>query len=179
MLLLRLSPIVPFAAINYVMAGTSISLRDYLLSLPGILPGTVAYVFIGTTAGNYFGFESDDDDDQDSKSNDTSKTSKNIQLFALCIGIFLALIATFLLSYHARQHLLRLLEERALSDDVVSCPPASELLSPSQRDDLSTRSREKCDMMYRGSSIDSVSASKTSKSRKSSVFADEDFAVCM
>ena len=48
-LLLRLSPVVPFGALNYALAGTSISLRNYVVALIGMLPATVAYVYLGAT----------------------------------------------------------------------------------------------------------------------------------
>ena len=39
LILLRLSPIVPFNVINYVAGVTSVSFRDYLVALLAILPG--------------------------------------------------------------------------------------------------------------------------------------------
>lgn len=120
MLLLRLSPIVPFCVINYLIAGTSLSLRDYVTSLFGILPGTVAYVFIGTTLSNYLGFQ--DDNHHDDKANN-EKTTKWIQLVSLLIGIILTLVATILLSYHARKELLKYQTRSQESEDVVSYSP--------------------------------------------------------
>lgn len=51
-LLLRLSPIIPFNAINYIGGVTGVSLKDYSLALGGILPGTILFCFIGASAGN-------------------------------------------------------------------------------------------------------------------------------
>jgi uncharacterized membrane protein YdjX (TVP38/TMEM64 family) len=46
--LLRLSPLLPLAASNYLYGLTSVSLRDYFFgSWLGMLPGTVAYVSAG------------------------------------------------------------------------------------------------------------------------------------
>jgi uncharacterized membrane protein YdjX (TVP38/TMEM64 family) len=45
----RLVPVVPFTAINYTAGLTGVRLRDYALgTLIGIVPGTVAYVALGT-----------------------------------------------------------------------------------------------------------------------------------
>lgn len=131
MLLLRLSPVIPFNAINYVMAGTKISFRDYSLTLIGILPGTTTYVFIGATAGSIVGFNDDDDEDHDN-----GGTGKVIDLAALCVGIVLALVATFLLSVHARRRFLKLVEgtHDEEDDNAVLGPLSRELVSPVHRD---------------------------------------------
>lgn len=52
-LLLRLSPLFPFNALNYALGLTSVSLRDYTLGTAiGILPGTALYVWIGSTVSD-------------------------------------------------------------------------------------------------------------------------------
>lgn len=49
--LVRLSPAFPFNMLNYMMGLTKVRFRDYLLgSWTGMLPGTILYVYIGTTA---------------------------------------------------------------------------------------------------------------------------------
>jgi uncharacterized membrane protein YdjX (TVP38/TMEM64 family) len=48
-LLLRLSPLVPFNLLNYALGLTRVSVRDYILaSALGMLPGTVLYVYLGS-----------------------------------------------------------------------------------------------------------------------------------
>ena len=47
-LLLRLTPIVPFNLLNYALGLTRVSFRDYIVASAGILPGTVVYVYYGT-----------------------------------------------------------------------------------------------------------------------------------
>lgn len=50
--LLRMCPLVPFTYFNYVMGITSVSFFDYSIGSMAILPGTIVYVFIGTTIGS-------------------------------------------------------------------------------------------------------------------------------
>lgn len=52
MLVARLTPFVPFTVVNYAAGVGPTSRRDYLLGTAvGILPGTVAYVVVGASAG--------------------------------------------------------------------------------------------------------------------------------
>lgn len=47
--LVRLSPIVPFNVLNYALGLTGVGLRDYVLgSFIGMLPGTFLYVYLGS-----------------------------------------------------------------------------------------------------------------------------------
>jgi len=51
-LLMRLTPVIPFNLLNYAFGATRVSLRDYALaSALGILPGTAMYVYLGSVAG--------------------------------------------------------------------------------------------------------------------------------
>lgn len=48
-LLLRLSPVVPFNLLNYALGLTEVRFRDYLLGgAIGMLPGTAMYVYLGS-----------------------------------------------------------------------------------------------------------------------------------
>lgn len=50
MFLMRLSPAFPFGIQNYALGLTSVRLRDYLVALTGMLPGTTLYVYAGSVA---------------------------------------------------------------------------------------------------------------------------------
>lgn len=50
--LLRLTPLIPFTALNYLLGLTRISLTDMLLASPGMLPGTLLYVYYGRVIGD-------------------------------------------------------------------------------------------------------------------------------
>jgi len=51
-MLLRLSPLIPFNFLNYLMGITDIKLWHYVLGMFGMIPGTLVFVFIGTTISN-------------------------------------------------------------------------------------------------------------------------------
>ncbi len=52
-LLLRLSPILPFNLLNYALGLTRVRFRDYVLaSFLGMLPGTALYVYLGSLVTN-------------------------------------------------------------------------------------------------------------------------------
>lgn len=51
-LLLRLSPVIPFNLLNYGLGLTQVRFADYLIGSLGILPGTVLYVYYGKVAGD-------------------------------------------------------------------------------------------------------------------------------
>ncbi len=51
-LLLRLSPVFPYAVLNYALGASRVRYRDFLLGSVGMLPGTVLYTYYGTVAGD-------------------------------------------------------------------------------------------------------------------------------
>lgn len=51
-LLLRLTPVVPFVLLNYALGLTRVKLRDYVLAFSGMLPATLLYVYYGKVVGD-------------------------------------------------------------------------------------------------------------------------------
>ena len=52
-LLVRLSPILPYGALNYALSATSVRPATYTAATAlGMLPGTLLYVYLGSMAGN-------------------------------------------------------------------------------------------------------------------------------
>jgi len=51
-LLLRLSPVIPYNLLNYALGLTGIRYRDFLIGSAGMLPGTVLYTYYGKVIGD-------------------------------------------------------------------------------------------------------------------------------
>jgi len=92
MSLLRLSPIIPFNALNYIAGVTSVSFRDNALALLFILPGTVLYVFLGSSAGSLSDSESSGDD-------------QTTTIITVVFGIVFGLLGIAATSYYAKKEL--------------------------------------------------------------------------
>lgn len=54
-LLLRLSPVIPFSLINVAMGASRIAFLDFLLGCAGMVPVTVLYAYYGSVAGSLAG----------------------------------------------------------------------------------------------------------------------------
>ncbi|KAL7546710.1 hypothetical protein ACHAWF_010036 [Thalassiosira exigua] len=102
LLLLRLSPIIPFNALNYIAGVTSIRVRDYVLAFPGILPGTVLYCFVGATAGSLTESE--------------NAVSGPVAITSIVVGIVFGLLAVFAISYYAKREFNNIVAERELHE---------------------------------------------------------------
>jgi uncharacterized membrane protein YdjX (TVP38/TMEM64 family) len=84
--LVRLAPVFPFTYINYAFGLTGVATLPYVLaSFVGMLPGTFAYVYLGSAAAG-------------AASGDVDTTRKIVQIvgaiFALVVTVFVARIAT-------------------------------------------------------------------------------------
>ena len=51
-LLLRLSPVIPFNVLNYALGLSRVRLLDYVIASVGMIPGTLLYVYYGKIAGD-------------------------------------------------------------------------------------------------------------------------------
>ena len=99
MLMLRLSPLIPYNALDYISGLTSISLGQYSLALLGLLPGTIAFCYIGATASSLAaGTEAASD----------NKTFRRVVLF---LGLTFALAGAGLASYYSKKELDKILLE--------------------------------------------------------------------
>jgi uncharacterized membrane protein YdjX (TVP38/TMEM64 family) len=102
--LLRLSPIIPFNAVNYIGGVTAVSFRNYFLALFAILPGTILYVFLGASAGSL----------ADSASSGKDPT---VIIIVVAVGAAFGILAIWLTTRYARNELNHALEQRRLEAD--------------------------------------------------------------
>ncbi len=89
---------------------TAVKFRDYALGCVGMIPGTVAYVFIGTTASGLL-----EDDDEEEASDDGGDST--VQLIVLIVGGIATVIAVVLISIYAKRALNKVLEEDRIAQE--------------------------------------------------------------
>lgn len=99
MFLLRLSPLIPFNALNYIMSGTSISPQHYVVACIGMLPATIVYVYVGVSihiaaSGDY----------------ESNADTSIITLVLLIVGAICGLFAVGRISLVAKRYLSKLVD---------------------------------------------------------------------
>jgi uncharacterized membrane protein YdjX (TVP38/TMEM64 family) len=110
MVLLRLSPIIPFNVLNYVSGITGIQFHHYCIALLGMIPGTVLYVFLGASAGSL----SEIGDDNDGNEEEESKT---ITIVVIVVGVIFGILAVGVTSYYAKQELNKVIDKQKEEED--------------------------------------------------------------
>ena len=93
--------------LSFLRGVTAVKFRDYALGCVGMIPGTVAFVFIGTTASGLLG----DMEDEEEESEDGGNSA--VQLIVLIVGGVATVIAVVLISIYAKRALNKVLEEDA------------------------------------------------------------------
>eukprot|EP00536_Pseudo-nitzschia_multiseries_P007238 jgi/Psemu1/286980/fgenesh1_pg.167_\ len=100
MVLLRLSPLIPYNALDYISGVTSISLRDYSIAMLAMIPGIVMLCSIGASAS--------------SLSDRTSSTSNTtMKVITIVSGLLFGGCGVFLASYYSKLELDRILAEQS------------------------------------------------------------------
>jgi uncharacterized membrane protein YdjX (TVP38/TMEM64 family) len=105
MILLRLSPLIPYNALDYISGITSISIAQYSLALIGIIPGTITFCYIGATASTF------SDGAASASSNGTLHTT------ILILGVLFALAGAAVASYYSKLELDKIMAESINRDD--------------------------------------------------------------
>mmetsp|Transcript_121 Transcript_121/g.220 ORF Transcript_121/g.220 Transcript_121/m.220 type:complete len:135 (+) Transcript_121:165-569(+) len=107
MILLRLSPLIPYNALDFMSGITSISIASYSIALLGVLPGVVLYTFIGATASTL----GDHDGDGMTGGSGGENQSPLVRKISLVFGILFAALGVSVAAYHANKELKKILEE--------------------------------------------------------------------
>lgn len=112
MLLLRLSPLIPYNALDYISGITSISVQHYSLALVGLLPGGIVMCYIGATASSL-------------ADGAAATENKAVRTAVLIAGLFFALAGTAVASYYSKIELDKiLLQQEGLDGEHDNeCPP--------------------------------------------------------
>lgn len=93
MVLLRLSPLIPYNALDYMSGILSISFWAYSVALLAILPGVVMFTFIGAIASSMV------DGIKDAEEN------KVVRIFSMVFGITFAVLGFSVASYYSKLEL--------------------------------------------------------------------------
>ena len=96
--LLRLSPAIPFNAFNYLMGLTSVKLRHYVAACLGMIPGTIAYCFIGASLGAL------------AKASEVGFSNPTVLIF-LVVGTSVTVVGMIILSIYAKKKYAELKEK--------------------------------------------------------------------
>jgi len=106
MVLLRLSPLIPYNALDYMSGITALPLLSYIIALVGILPGTVSLCFIGASASSL---------------TDKSATENlTLKITTIVVGVISAAAGLFVASYYSKRELERILADENAGDELLS-----------------------------------------------------------
>merc|ERR1712008_385208 len=105
-ILLRLSPIIPFNVLNYVLGVTNVRFWHYSVACLAMLPGTMLYVFLGASAGSLTEIGGGGDEVEEMESN------KGVTIGVIVVGVIFGILAIGVTSYYAKQELNKVLEEK-------------------------------------------------------------------
>jgi uncharacterized membrane protein YdjX (TVP38/TMEM64 family) len=108
MVLLRLSPLVPYNVFNYLIAATSVSFRAYSAALFAMIPATFGYVYLGATVA-----EAASAAMAGAESTNAGSEAQTIRILSLSIGAACTVLAVAAISVVAKRHLNHLSDGEA------------------------------------------------------------------
>lgn len=119
--LLRLSPLLPYNVLNYLLGITSLKLRDYAIACLGFIPGTVAFTFIGSTLGSITDVVMNGMMDEEG-------SNRTVRLVILVVGIVASVLAVVAVTVYARLEL-----RKHLDNEEESLEPIDAEMQPNKR----------------------------------------------
>jgi uncharacterized membrane protein YdjX (TVP38/TMEM64 family) len=93
MVLLRLSPLIPYNALDYMSGITAIPLWSYTVAMLGMLPGAVSLCFIGASAS--------------SLTDNSATENRTLKIVTIIAGVGFAAGGVFVASYYSKRELER------------------------------------------------------------------------
>lgn len=115
MILLRLSPLIPYNALDYLLGCTQIPLWSYSLALVAVLPGVFMYTFIGASAS--------------SLTNSEHVENPTLRILSLIFGIVFAVLGVGVASYFANRELNQIISNNeTTSGDMNSDASTSSMI---------------------------------------------------
>jgi uncharacterized membrane protein YdjX (TVP38/TMEM64 family) len=109
MLLMRLSPLVPFNALNYGAGVMSVTHRDYIIACVGMLPGIVAFVYLGAGMESVSSAAGSDVAEGEHSGGQAKDPTTDIVMWV--VGVLFAILAVAAVSKAAKKELNLVLEE--------------------------------------------------------------------
>lgn len=124
MSLLRLSPIIPFNAVNYIAGITAISFSAYAWANIFILPGTILFCFLGATAGSL-------------ADSGASGDNSTVTIVTIVVGVVFGVLAIVVISFYAKKELNKIIAEQEEEEGNAEASETNDLesgLSEDQKD---------------------------------------------
>jgi uncharacterized membrane protein YdjX (TVP38/TMEM64 family) len=101
--LIRLSPLIPFNAINYIAGGSSVKFREYTLALIAMIPGIVLGVVVGASMS--------------SLTDASSAGNPTITIVVSVLGTLFSIIAMYIVTIYTKKQLNQAATEDRLEYD--------------------------------------------------------------
>mmetsp|Transcript_29000 Transcript_29000/g.70036 ORF Transcript_29000/g.70036 Transcript_29000/m.70036 type:complete len:334 (+) Transcript_29000:116-1117(+) len=124
MALLHMNPAIPFGVLNYTAGVTSISAKNYFLSIVGTFPGLILYCFLGASAQSIEALEEAGKD-------------KTATIIIIVVGLIAGFVLVWFMANYAKKELEVLEAQYALVEDgaVDNVSPTAEV-STDEMDNL-------------------------------------------
>lgn len=104
MVLMRLSPIVPFNVLNYAAGVTGVQFWHYVIACIAMLPGTILYVFLGASAGSLTEIGGDDEEEGES--------NRAVTITVVVCGVVFGFLAIFVTGWYAKKEFDKIVAEK-------------------------------------------------------------------